>query len=82
MEQPPRSPWPINQPGACGRQAGTPWTHPMSPDARREATSDGAPPIELIDGEELHRLLKQLRVGVVTEAVERIVVQPDVLAKT
>jgi len=54
----------------------------MSPDARREATSDGAPPIELIDGEELHRLLKQLRVGVVTEAVERIVVQPDVLAKT
>lgn len=50
-------------------------------DARREATRDGAPPIELIDGEEVCELLKQLRIGVVTEVVERIVVQPDVLAK-
>ena len=50
-------------------------------DARREATRDGAPPIELIDGEELCELLKQLRIGVATEVVERIVVQPDVLAK-
>jgi len=50
-------------------------------DARREATRDGAPPIELIDGEELCELLKQLRIGVTTEVVERIVVQPDVLAK-
>lgn len=49
-------------------------------DARREATRDGAPPIELIDGEELCELLKQLRIGVVTEVIERIVVQPDVLA--
>ncbi len=48
-------------------------------DARREATRDGAPPIELIDGDELCELLKQLRIGVVTEVVERIVIQPEVL---
>ncbi len=49
-------------------------------DARREATRDGAPPIELIDGEELCELLRQLRIGVAIEIVERIVIQPEVLA--
>ena len=47
-------------------------------DARREATRDGAPPIELIDGEELCELLRQLRIGVAV--VERVVIQPEVLA--
>lgn len=48
-------------------------------DARREATRDGAPPIELIDGDELCELLKQLRIGVMIEVVERVVIQPKVL---
>ena len=49
-------------------------------DARREAARDGAPPIELIDGEELCELLRQLRIGVAIEVVERVVIQPEVLA--
>ena len=49
-------------------------------DARREATRDGAPPVELIDGEELCELLRQLRIGVTVEIVERIIVQPEVLS--
>ena len=32
-------------------------------EARREATRYGAPPVELIDGEELCELLRQLRIG-------------------
>jgi len=48
-------------------------------DARREATRDGAPPVELIDGEELCELLRQLRIGVAVEVVERVVVLPEVL---
>jgi len=48
-------------------------------DARREATRDGAPPVELIDGTELCKLLYQLRIGVVVETVERIKVLHDVL---
>jgi len=51
----------------------------FTPDARREATRDGAPPVELIDGDELCELLRQLRVGVRIETVERIIVQEDVL---
>ena len=48
-------------------------------DAKREATRDGAPPIELIDGEELCELLKQLRIGVTIETVERVVIKDEVL---
>ena len=35
-------------------------------EARREATRDGAPPIDLIDGELLADRLKELRIGVAT----------------
>jgi restriction system protein len=49
-------------------------------DARREATRDGAPPIELIDGEELCELLRALKIGVTIEVVERVVIHPEVLA--
>jgi len=34
----------------------------------------------LIDGEELCELLRQLRIGVAIEVVERVVIQSDVLA--
>lgn len=39
-------------------------TGTFTPDARREATRDGAPAIDLIDGEALCLLLKDLRLGV------------------
>lgn len=39
-------------------------TGTFTPDARREATRDGAPAIDLIDGEAMCLLLKDLRLGV------------------
>jgi len=43
-------------------------------DAVLEATRDGAPPIDLIDGEQLLDKLKELALGVKTEMVENVVV--------
>ncbi|HEY5721455.1 MAG TPA: restriction endonuclease [Allosphingosinicella sp.] len=52
-------------------------TGTFTPDARREATRDGAPAIDLIDGEALTDLLKSLKLGVRVEQVisERIGVE-------
>jgi len=49
----------------------------FTPDAKREASRDGAPPIELIDGELLCDLLKKLKLGVKVETVEEVSVVPD-----
>jgi restriction system protein len=49
-------------------------TGTFSADANREATRDGAPAIDLIDGDQLCTLLKELKLGVHTEIVERVVV--------
>lgn len=38
-------------------------TGTFSAEARREATRDGAPPIELIDGEKLLDMLEKLELG-------------------
>ena len=46
-------------------------------DAKREANRDGAPPIDLIDGDLLCDLLKQLKLGVKTELVEKVVVETN-----
>ena len=43
-------------------------------DAVLEATREGAPPIDLIDGDRLADMLKSLKLGVRTEIVERVVV--------
>lgn len=51
-------------------------TGTFSPDARREATRDGAPPIDLIDGDALCEKLKELGLGVKTKLVEQVEVQP------
>jgi restriction system protein len=51
-------------------------TGTFTPDAKREATRDGAPAIDLIDGDQLCDLLRQLKLGVQTEMVERIIVEP------
>jgi restriction system protein len=40
--------------------------------AQEEATRDGAPPIDLIDGTRLAELLKALRLGVRTEMIEKV----------
>jgi restriction system protein len=51
-------------------------TATFTPDAKREATRDGAPAIDLIDGDQLCDLLKQLKLGVKTEMVEKMTVEP------
>ena len=46
-------------------------TGAFTPSAKIEATRDGAPPVDLIDGEELCELLKEYRIGVtVTQRIE------------
>lgn len=45
--------------------------------AKEEATRDGAPPVELIDGERLCDLLKEYRLGVEVELIEEISVSPN-----
>ncbi len=54
-------------------------TGTFSPDARREATRDGAPAIDLIDGDALCELLKATRVGVTITQVERVDVNAQAL---
>jgi len=43
-------------------------------DAIREATRDGAPPIDLVDGDQLSDKLKELGLGIKREMVERVTV--------
>jgi Restriction endonuclease len=50
-------------------------------DAVKEATRDGAPPIDLIDGEQLVQRLKELRLGVRIEMVEAVEVDKDWFAR-
>lgn len=54
-------------------------TGAFTTEARREATRDGAPPIDLIDGERLCELLKEHRLGVTTtpRIVEEIELRPE-----
>jgi len=46
-------------------------------DAVREATRDGATPIDLMDGDQLADKLKELRLGIKTQMVESIDLDPD-----
>jgi restriction system protein len=48
-------------------------------DAQREAVRDGAPAIDLVDGETLCDLLKGLRLGVEVRSVEIVEIRPDQL---
>jgi restriction system protein len=47
-------------------------TGSFSRSAQEEATRDGAPPIDLIDGERLTELLKELSLGVQTAMIEKV----------
>jgi len=53
-------------------------TGSFTAEAKREATRDGAPPIDLVDGEALCDLLKQYEMGVITRprTVEEIEIEP------
>lgn len=46
----------------------------FSREASREATRDGATPIDLIDGNELAKHLKELKLGVSVKLVEKVVI--------
>lgn len=46
-------------------------------EAKREAQRDGAPPIDLMDGNDLAEKLKELRLGVDIELVEKINIKKD-----
>lgn len=46
-------------------------------EASKEATRDGAPPIDLMDGEQLIDKLKELGLGIKTEMVERVDIDED-----
>jgi restriction system protein len=50
-------------------------------DAIKEATRDGAPPIDLIDGEQLVQRLKELSLGIKITMIESVEVDADWFAK-
>ncbi len=52
-------------------------TSTFTADARREATRDGAPAIDLVDGDALADLLKQLGLGVRIKKVEEVEIEPE-----
>jgi len=55
-------------------------TGTFTADARREATRDGAPAIDLVDGDALCDLLKDRRLGVTVEMVEQVTVDETAFA--
>ena len=54
-------------------------TGTFTAEARREATRDGAPAIDLVDGDALCDLLKSLRIGVKVETIESVIVDQAAL---
>jgi restriction system protein len=52
-------------------------TGTFTPEARREATRDGAPAIDLVDGDGLCDLLKLHKIGLNVRLVEEVEVDPD-----
>lgn len=55
-------------------------TGSFTADARKEATRDGAPAIDLVDGEALCGLLKDLKLGVSVRLVEEVEIEPAFFA--
>lgn len=56
-------------------------TGTFTADAKKEATRDGAPAIDLIDGDQLCDLLKTLNLGVTTSMVEQVAIDSDWFAR-
>lgn len=55
-------------------------TGSFTPDARKEATRDGAPAIDLVDGDTLCELLKDTKIGVKVSLIERIEIDAGAFA--
>ena len=55
-------------------------TATFTADARREATRDGAPAIDLVDGDTLCELLKRLKIGVSVELIEHVEIDKSVFS--
>ncbi|HEU0221701.1 MAG TPA: restriction endonuclease, partial [Paracoccaceae bacterium] len=53
----------------------------FTPGAKKEAVRDGAPAIDLVDGESFCDLLKSLRLGVSTRMVESVEYDPEFFSK-
>ena len=56
-------------------------TGTFTAEAKKEATRDGAPAIDLIDGDLLCDLLKNLKLGVSTKMVEDVTIDPEWFGK-
>jgi restriction system protein len=56
-------------------------TGSFTAEARKEATRDGAPAIDLIDGEALCELLREHRIGVTVELVPQVTIDEAALAE-
>lgn len=52
-------------------------TGTFTSEARKEAVRDGAPAIDLIDGEEMCNLLRKEKLGITTEIIEKVVISKD-----
>jgi len=52
-------------------------TASFTEDAQKEANRDGPPPIDLIDGEQLMDKLKELRLGIEVETVEKVTIDKN-----
>ena len=68
--------------GAGPQNAVQATTRSFTADARQEATRDGAPPVDLIDGDRLCDLLKEYELGIrrTVRQVEEIHVTPEFFA--
>jgi restriction system protein len=55
-------------------------TGSFTADARREATRDGAPAIDLVDGEALSDLLKSAKIGVSVNLIEEVAIDEGALS--
>ncbi|MBI1788128.1 MAG: restriction endonuclease [Acidobacteria bacterium] len=56
-------------------------TGTFTAEAKKEATRDGAPAIDLIDGDILCDLLKNLKLGIATKMVEEVSIDPQWFSK-
>ena len=52
-------------------------TGTFTPAAVKEATRDGAPPIDLVDGEHLAEKLKEFQLGIKTQMIEKVTIDRD-----
>ncbi len=52
-------------------------TGTFTPAALKEATRDGAPPIDLVDGEQLAEKLKEFQLGIKTQMIEKVTIDKD-----